>query len=84
ADKVKKGESIILKIKTLNHGKIVRNVAVRVKAIKTLNRKEVSEKPTVLFNGQSGIYRDFTDNQGMLSVPVTDPNGLGVKTIFSI
>ncbi|WP_237387236.1 inverse autotransporter beta domain-containing protein [Xenorhabdus sp. Sc-CR9] len=84
ADKVKKGESIILKIKTLNHGTIVRNVAVRVKAIKTLNRKEVSEKPTVLFNGQSGIYQDFTDNQGMLSIPVTDPNGLGVKTTFSI
>ncbi|CAM3167643.1 putative invasin [Xenorhabdus nematophila ATCC 19061] len=82
--KVKKGESITLTIKTLNHGKAVRNVAVRVNAIKALNRQNVSESPTVLLNGQSGIYQDFTDKQGMLSVVITDPNGLGVKTTLSV
>ncbi|MDX7990221.1 inverse autotransporter beta domain-containing protein [Xenorhabdus littoralis] len=84
ADKVKKGESITLKIKTLNHGQLVRNVAVRVNAIRALNRKGDSETPTVLLNGQPGVHQDFTDEQGMLSVVVTDPNGLGVKTTLSV
>ncbi|MBI6549334.1 inverse autotransporter beta domain-containing protein [Xenorhabdus lircayensis] len=84
ADKVKKDEPITLKIKTLNHGQLVRNVAVRVKAIKTVNRHNDAQKTTVLLNGASGVYQDFTDDQGMLSITVTDPNGLGVKTTLSV
>ncbi|MDC9597024.1 inverse autotransporter beta domain-containing protein [Xenorhabdus anantnagensis] len=83
ANKVKKDEPITLKIKTLNHGKFVRNVAVNLNAIKALNRKNESQKISILLNGKLGIYQDFSDNQGILTVTVTDPNGLGVKTTLS-
>ncbi|PHM74942.1 inverse autotransporter beta domain-containing protein [Xenorhabdus kozodoii] len=83
-EKVAKNQPIMLKVKTLNHGQIVRNVAVRVKAIKALNRQNVTETITVLLNRKSSLYQGFTDENGVLSIPVTDPNGLGVKTILSI
>lgn len=84
ADKAKKDDPITLKIKTLYHGKLVRNVSVRMNAIKALNRQNVAEKPTLLFNGKTTEYQDFTDENGMLNITVTDPNGLGVKTTFSV
>ncbi|MBC8948972.1 MULTISPECIES: inverse autotransporter beta domain-containing protein [Xenorhabdus] len=84
ADKVKNHEPIILKIKTLNHEQPAQNVAVRVNAIKSLNRQNVTEKITALLRGKSGTYQGFTDDQGVLSIAVTDPNGLGVKTTLSI
>ncbi|MEQ1976603.1 inverse autotransporter beta domain-containing protein [Xenorhabdus sp. SGI240] len=84
ADKVKKQEPIILKIQTLNQGKPARNVAVRVNAMKALNRQNISEKVTALLSGKSGVYQGVTDDQGILSLTVTDPNGLGVKTTLSI
>ncbi|AOM41512.1 inverse autotransporter beta domain-containing protein [Xenorhabdus hominickii] len=84
ADKVKRNEPITLKVKTLNHGQLVRNVAIRVQAIKALNRQDVSQKISVLLNGELKQYQDFSDDQGMLSISVTDPNGLGVKTTLSV
>ncbi|WP_338883597.1 inverse autotransporter beta domain-containing protein [Xenorhabdus sp. TH1] len=84
ADKVKKQEPIILTIKTLNHEQPARNVAVRVNAIKALNRQNTSQKITALLSGKSGVYQGFTDSQGVLSIAVADPNGSGVKTTLSI
>ncbi|OKP04554.1 inverse autotransporter beta domain-containing protein [Xenorhabdus eapokensis] len=84
ADKVKKDEPIILKIKTLNHGQPIRNVAVRVKAIKALNRQNLAEKITAFINETESLYQGVTDDQGVLSITVTDPKGLGVKTTLSI
>ncbi|OTA17917.1 putative invasin [Xenorhabdus vietnamensis] len=84
ASKVKKDDPVTLKIQTLNHGKLVRNVAVNLKAIKALNRQNVSQKISVLLNGKLGPYQDFSDNQGILPITVTDPHGLGVKTTLSI
>ncbi|MDC9580866.1 inverse autotransporter beta domain-containing protein [Xenorhabdus sp. PR6a] len=84
AEKVKKDEPIILKIKTLRHGQPIRNVAVSVKAIRAQNRQDGNEKITILLNGKSGEYQGFTDDQGVLSITATDPNGLGVKTTLSV
>ncbi|MDC9607288.1 inverse autotransporter beta domain-containing protein [Xenorhabdus griffiniae] len=84
ADKVKKQEPIILTIKTLNHEQPARNVAVRVNAIKALNRQNTSQKITALLSGKSGVYQGVTDSQGVLSIAVADPNGSGVKTTLSI
>ncbi|WP_099117200.1 inverse autotransporter beta domain-containing protein [Xenorhabdus ishibashii] len=83
-DKVKNHEPIILKIKTLNHEQPAQNVAVKVNAIKAVNRQNATEKITALLKGQSGTYQGFTDDQGVLSIAVTDPSGPGVKTTLSI
>ncbi|MDC9594430.1 inverse autotransporter beta domain-containing protein, partial [Xenorhabdus sp. IM139775] len=84
ADKVAKEKPIILRIKTLNHGQPVRNVAVSITATGAKNRQDVNEKITVLLNGKLGEYQGFTDDQGVLSMTATDPNGLGVKTTLSV
>ncbi|MBD2795584.1 inverse autotransporter beta domain-containing protein [Xenorhabdus sp. 18] len=84
ADKVRKEQPIMLKIETLNDGKIVRNVAVKVKAIQAQDRQNGNEKITALFDSKSGEYQGFTNDEGVLSIAVADPNGLGVKTTLSI
>ncbi|MDX7986822.1 invasin [Xenorhabdus sp. 12] len=84
ADKVKRDDPITLKIQTFNHGQPVKNVATRIKAIKALNRQEHNEKITLYLNGDIGETQDYTGDQGVLSVHVVDPLGLGVKTTLSI
>ncbi|PHM45170.1 putative invasin [Xenorhabdus mauleonii] len=84
ADKAKRDDPITLKIQTFNHGQPVKNVATRIKAIKALNRQEHSEKITLLLNDDLGETQDYTGDQGVLSVRVADPFGLGVKTTMSI
>ncbi|CDG22986.1 putative invasin [Xenorhabdus poinarii G6] len=84
ADKVKKDSEITLTIKTLNHGKPVRNVAINAEAIVALNRQNKRQDVSVLLNHQSGLYQGFSNDQGLHSITVTDPHGLGVKTTISI
>ncbi|OTA20876.1 putative invasin [Xenorhabdus beddingii] len=84
ADKVKKGDAITLKITALNHGKPVRNVAIRIEATGAQNRHGDPQKATALFNGKLNVYQGITDNNGMLSITITDPNAMGLKTLFSI
>ncbi|MBD2803336.1 inverse autotransporter beta domain-containing protein [Xenorhabdus sp. ZM] len=82
--KVKRDEPITLKIETFNHGQSVRNVSVNVKAVQAMNRQKHDEKITILLNGNLGETQAYTDDQGVLSLPVADPFGLGVKTTLSV
>ncbi|WP_047684448.1 MULTISPECIES: inverse autotransporter beta domain-containing protein [Xenorhabdus] len=82
--KVKKGETITLNIKAFNHGQPVKNVPIEMKATKALNRQEVPQTVTALIDNESGHYQGATGDEGSLSLPITDPNGLGVKTTLQI
>ncbi|PHM37323.1 inverse autotransporter beta domain-containing protein [Xenorhabdus innexi] len=80
----KKGETITLSVKAFNHGQPVRNVPVEVKAIEALNRQSVHQSITLQINGNKKHYQGVTGDNGILSLPVTDPQGLGVKTTLQV
>ncbi|WP_244589837.1 adhesion domain-containing protein [Xenorhabdus budapestensis] len=82
--KVKKGETITLNIKAFNHGQPVKNVPIEMKATNALNRQEFPQTVTALIDSESDHYQGVTGDQGSLSLPITDPNGLGVKTTLQI
>ncbi|MDE1476984.1 inverse autotransporter beta domain-containing protein [Xenorhabdus bovienii] len=83
-DNTKKSNAITLTVKTFKHGQPVRNVAVEVQATQAINRQNKPQTITVLIGGKPALYQGVTDEQGVLSIPVTDPNGLGVKTSLKI
>ncbi|PHM59821.1 inverse autotransporter beta domain-containing protein [Xenorhabdus sp. KK7.4] len=82
--KAKKGETITLSVQTFNHGQPVRNVPIEVKTTEALNRQNIHQAVTLQINGNAGHYQGVTGDNGTLSLPLTDPHGLGVKTTLQV
>ncbi|WP_340609835.1 inverse autotransporter beta domain-containing protein [Xenorhabdus bharatensis] len=82
--KAKKGETITLRVQAFNHGQSVRNVPVEVKTTEALNRQSIHQAVTLQVNGNTGHYQGATGDNGILSLPLTDPQGLGVKTTLQV
>lgn len=82
--KVQKEQTITLTVKVEDAQKqAVADTPVIVTAISATNRQGVSQNVTLLANGQR-TWSGVSGKDGTVKVPLTDPNGLGVKTTLRV
>lgn len=82
--KVKKGQTISLKVKVEDEQKqAVADTPVVISAVSAANRQGGSENVTLLINGLR-TWSGVTGKDGTVNVPLTDPNGIGVQTTLRI
>ena len=85
--KVQIGQPISMTLKALDEkGAPVKGVSFNVMLDGATNRQNESETATMMFNGQSSatFITPETDSTGQVIVTLTDPNGRGVETKFSV
>lgn len=58
--------------------------AVSISAVSAANRQNVPETPTLKVNGKPLSWSGFTDNEGKVTVTLTDPQGIGLQTTLKI
>jgi adhesin/invasin len=59
------------------------NQPVTLSVVSAANRQNKAETPTLLINGQTS-WSGVSDGNGRVTVTLTDPQGLGVKTLLNI
>lgn len=84
ATKVKKGQTITLKVKVEDAQKnVVTDTPVVITAISATNRQNAAQSVTLLANGQR-TWSGVSGKDGTVNVSLTDPNGHGVETTLRV
>lgn len=80
----RKGESISLTVDVKDsQGQMVPDAPVLIRAVSATNRQNVPETPTLLVDGGK-TWSGVTGSDGKVTVNLTDPNGIGVKSLLKI